>query len=73
MLYPGAYLMPHLVGIGGAFFNELGVVARQITYTIADISSKVIYGVLLTVVAQHMSKAEGYVYETTENKEKAFH
>jgi len=73
MLYPGAYLMPHLAGIEGAFFNELGVVARQITYTVADVSSKVIYGVLLTVVAQHMSRAEGYVYETTENKEKAFH
>jgi bacteriorhodopsin len=63
MLYPGAYLMPHLLGIEGGFFNEAGVVGRQITYTIADISSKVIYGVLLTVVAQSLSKAEGYVYE----------
>lgn len=62
MLYPGAYLMPHLAGIEGAFFNETGVVARQITYTIADVSSKVIYGILLTIVAQHISKAEGYVY-----------
>ncbi|WP_238531676.1 bacteriorhodopsin [Nitritalea halalkaliphila] len=62
MLYPGAYLMPHLAGIEGLFFSELGVVARQITYTIADVSSKVIYGVLLTVVAQELSKHEGYVY-----------
>ncbi len=60
MLYPGAYLMPHLAGIEGAFFNETGVVARQITYTIADVSSKVIYGVLLTVVAKKLSIAEGY-------------
>mgnify|MGYP006283218039 CR=1 FL=1 len=62
MLYPGAYLMPHLAGLEGAFFSETGVVARQITYTIADISSKVIYGILLTVAAQAMSKEEGYDY-----------
>ena len=60
MLYPGAYLMPHLIGLEGGFFSETGVVARQITYTIADISSKVIYGVLLTAVAQAISKEEGY-------------
>jgi len=54
MLYPGAYLMPiYLTG-------EIGVVGRQITYTIADISSKVIYGVLLTVIAVIRSREEGY-------------
>jgi len=63
MLYPGAYLMPHLLGIEGGFFNESGVVARQITYTIADICSKVIYGVLLTNVAVILSKHEGYKSE----------
>jgi len=60
MLYPGAYLMPHLLGIEGGFFNEAGVVGRQITYTVADICSKVIYGVLLTNVAVILSKHEGY-------------
>ncbi len=67
MLYPGAYLMPYLGGLGtdGALFNEIGVVGRQITYTIADVSSKVIYGVLLTVVARYMSIEEGY----TDSKE----
>ncbi len=60
MLYPGAYLMPHLLGIEGGFFNESGVVGRQMTYTVADVSSKVIYGVLLTRVAQIMSREEGY-------------
>ncbi len=59
-LYPGAYLMPHLFGIEGGLFNEAGVVGRQLTYTISDISSKVIYGVLLMVVAQILSKEEGY-------------
>jgi len=60
MLYPGAYLMPHLAGLEGALFNESGVVGRQITYTIADVCSKVIYGVLLTYTATILSKSEGY-------------
>jgi len=63
MLYPGAYLMPHLLGIEGGLFNESGVVGRQITYTIADVLSKVIYGVLLTKVAMILSKNEGYKSE----------
>ena len=57
MLYPGAYLMPLLLN------SELGVVGRQITFTVADIASKVIYGVLLARVAQLRSEAEGYVPE----------
>jgi bacteriorhodopsin len=57
MLYPGGYLMPVLMN------SEAGVVGRQITYTVADISSKVIYGILLTQVAQILSRAEGYNYE----------
>lgn len=60
MLYPGAYLMPVLGGIEGFLFSEMGVVARHITYTIADVGSKVVYGVLLTLTAMEMSKAEGY-------------
>lgn len=64
-LYPGAYLMPHLAGIEGALFGEAGVVGRQITYTIADVSSKVIYGVLLTYAAQIMSEDEGYKQPTS--------
>jgi bacteriorhodopsin len=54
MLYPGAYLMPLLLN------NETGVVGRQITYTLADISSKVIYGVMLSYAAMIRSKEEGY-------------
>jgi bacteriorhodopsin len=56
MLYPGAYLMPLYID------GEMGVVGRQITYTVADILSKVIYGVLLTQVAMLRSKAEGYEF-----------
>ncbi len=73
MLYPGAYLAP-LVLDGAATLlapaasgslSEAAVVARQITFTIADITSKVIYGVMLTVAAQYRSEADGYVMEPT--------
>jgi len=66
-LYPGAYLMPHLLGIEGGLFNESGVVGRQITYTIADICSKVIYGVLLGRVAIILSQSENYNYMAEDN------
>lgn len=55
-LYPGAYLMPYLAGIDGFFYSEDGVMARQLTYTIADVCSKVIYGVLLGNLAMTLSK-----------------
>lgn len=54
MLYPGAYLMPAM------WFSADGVVAKQITYTVADITSKVIYGVLLGLIAQKRSALQGY-------------
>ncbi|MCC5940594.1 MAG: bacteriorhodopsin [Balneolaceae bacterium] len=64
MLYPGAYLMPYLFSLGlEPALSETAVVARHITYTVADVSSKVIYGILLTLTAQEMSKADGYDYE----------
>ncbi len=63
-LYPGAYLMPHLLGVEGTLFSEAGVVGRQITYTVADICSKVIYGVLLGQVAVVMSRSNGYDHRT---------
>lgn len=55
-LYPGAYLMPYLGGIDGFFYSEDGVMARQLTYTVADVCSKVIYGVLLGNLAITLSK-----------------
>ncbi|MEJ5914468.1 bacteriorhodopsin [Pseudokineococcus sp. 1T1Z-3] len=54
MLYPGAYLMPAI------WDSADGVVARQMSYTIADVVSKVIYGVLLGIIAQRISRIEGY-------------
>ncbi|KQC33014.1 rhodopsin [Nonlabens sp. YIK11] len=63
-LYPGAYLMPYLGGLDGFLYNESGVVGRQITYTIADVCSKVIYGVLLGNLAMTLSKKHQNVEET---------
>jgi len=54
-LYPIAYLMPWLSPTAN------GMVARQILYTVADISSKVIYGVMLTSLVTRRSALEGYV------------
>lgn len=50
-LYPIAYLMPFLSP------NAWGVVLRQIIYTVADIASKVIYGVILSYIARKRSEA----------------
>lgn len=62
-LYPGAYLMPYLFGGTEPALVEAAVVGRHMTYTVADIGSKVIYGILLTLTAQEFSKAEGYDWE----------
>lgn len=60
MLYPGAYLMPLMLD------SEAGVVGRHMTYTVADITSKIVYGVLLGTLAMKLSKAEGYDPNATE-------
>lgn len=67
MLYPGAYLMPYLIPPGleasiTGWAAEAAVVGRTMTYTVADVTSKVIYGILLTIVAQILSKEAGYDY-----------
>lgn len=58
-LYPLAYLVP----LGFQLFPEWGAwsaVTRQFLYTMADIFSKVIYGVLVTNIAQTLSAEEGF-------------
>jgi hypothetical protein len=39
---------------------ELAIASQQVLYTIADVSSKVIYGVILTIVSTILSKEEGF-------------
>ncbi|MFP4329423.1 MAG: bacteriorhodopsin [Spirochaetaceae bacterium] len=58
-LYPGAYLMPILLTWGAADY-EFAIVAQQMTYTIADVTSKVIYGVMLNVSSTILSEEQGY-------------
>ena len=58
-LYPGAYLMPALMSWGIADY-EFTIVAQQLTYTVADISSKIIYGVMLNAVSSTLSSEQGF-------------
>jgi bacteriorhodopsin len=58
-LYPGAYLMPLLMEFGIAEYG-FTIVAQQLTYTAADISAKIIYGVMLNVVASTLSAELGF-------------
>ncbi|MFI8378323.1 bacteriorhodopsin [Leeuwenhoekiella sp. NPDC079379] len=54
-LYPIAYLVP-------VFMNSAdGVVLRQALFTVADISSKVIYGLMITYIALDQSAKAGYL------------
>lgn len=56
-IYPVAYVMP-------LFIDQLGfgvaIASQQVLYTIADVASKVIYGVLLNIVSTILSEEEGY-------------
>jgi bacteriorhodopsin len=58
-LYPIAYAAPALMELGVSY--ELTIVGQQVIYTIADISSKVIYGIMLTVTATMLSEQQGFV------------
>ena len=53
-IYPIAYIMPLWENF------ELAIASQQVLYTIADVSSKVIYGVILTIVSTILSKEEGF-------------
>ncbi|MEL7238498.1 MAG: bacteriorhodopsin [Planctomycetota bacterium] len=60
MLYVVGYLMPAIS------ISEESAAIRQVVYTIADVTSKVIYGVMLGQVATLRSQAEGYDLEKIE-------
>ena len=53
-LYPIAYLVPWIMP------SADGVVWRQAFFTLADVSSKVVYGIMITYVALVRSAAEGF-------------
>ena len=54
-LYPIAYLIPWIAN------SAEGVVWRQLLFTVADISSKAVYGLMITYIAIKQSAASGYV------------
>ena len=60
-LYPVAYAAPALLQFGVSY--EFTIVSQQVIYTIADIASKVIYGIMLTVTASMLSEAQGFSAE----------
>lgn len=51
-IYPVAYLMPALFGVG---IDSFVVVSQQALYTIADITSKIVYGIMLNTVSTFLS------------------
>ena len=53
-LYPLAYGIPYFAP------SAEGVVIRQAFFTVADVSSKVIYGLMITYIAMQRSAAEGF-------------
>ena len=53
-LYPIAYLLPQISD------DPWSVVARQLTFTTADVVSKAVYGVLLTFLAQKLSSLQEF-------------
>jgi bacteriorhodopsin len=57
-LYPIAYAAPVFMNMGVSY--ELTIVSQQVIYTIADIASKVIYGVMLAVTASMLSERQGF-------------
>jgi hypothetical protein len=52
-IYPVAYIMPALFGVG---IDSFVVVSQQVLYTIADVTSKVIYGIMLNTVSTFLSQ-----------------
>lgn len=54
VLYPVAYVIPAI------FPTDDWIVVRQICYTVADITSKLVFGIVLARAALMMSAEEGY-------------
>jgi bacteriorhodopsin len=65
-LYIVAYIVPMLGDFGQ---SASGAVTRTYIFTVADVLSKIIYGVLLGKIATIRSKAEGYDIEQLETQQ----
>ncbi|MFP4187568.1 MAG: bacteriorhodopsin [Acholeplasmataceae bacterium] len=58
-IYPVAYVMPLFADLELLNFGS-SIVSQQVLYTVADISSKVVYGVILQIVSTILSREQGY-------------
>jgi bacteriorhodopsin len=56
-IYPIAYVAPALIDTLG---YGVAIASQQVLYTVADISSKVIYGVLLNISSTILSREQGF-------------
>lgn len=61
-LYPLAYVAPGFMALGVSY--EATIVSQQVIYTVADIASKIVYGVMLTVTASMLSEQQGFAMES---------
>jgi hypothetical protein len=57
-IYPVAYLMPALFG---GEIDSFVVVSQQVLYTIADVTSKIVYGIMLNTVSTFLSAEAKFV------------
>lgn len=57
-IYPVAYVMP--IFNASAEIFALAIVSQQVLYTIADVTSKIFYGVMLNVSSTRLSIEQGY-------------
>ncbi len=57
-LYPLAYAAPIFMQFGASY--EVTIVSQQVIYTVADIASKIVYGVMLSATAAMLSEKKGF-------------
>jgi bacteriorhodopsin len=57
-LYPIAYAAPVLLNTGVSY--GVVIVSQQVIYTAADVLSKVVYGIMLTITAGLLSQQQGF-------------
>lgn len=65
VLFASWFIYPIAIAMPTIWPTEVGVVTRQVLFTIADISSKLIFGVMVTRVAILRSADEGYEMATS--------
>jgi len=58
-IYPIAYIMP-VFGGSATEVLAIAIVLQQVLYTIADVTSKIFYGVMLNVSSTRLSVEQGY-------------